>query len=72
MDEFLPSLEVVYRRLGVVLATSARGRARGVWLARTREEDRAATRPARTKLCMVSVAPKKQKQSQSLLGPWAT
>ena len=58
MDDFFPSLEDVYRRLGVELATRARGRERGApEAARIWRDERAATRaPARTTPCMVTVS----------------
>lgn len=54
MDDFLPSPEDVYRRLGVVLATRARGKDDEVPAASIWRDERAATRaPARTTRCMV-------------------
>jgi hypothetical protein len=59
MDEFLPSLDDVYSRLGVLLATRGRGKLRGACVARSRDERAAAARLARMTLCMVeSVLPR--------------
>jgi hypothetical protein len=57
MDDFLPSPDELYRRLGVEWATRARGIDRGAPdAARSWRDERAATRaPARTTPCMVTL-----------------